>query len=127
MFAERLGKAEVPFTELPTMGGSRYMLAVYNGRFRGESAAVAALQYRYPILAYVDAAVFSSFGNAFDANLQDFAFETLFWNYGLSLASNLPGARLGVTIGFSSTRLDDPDFSAVERFRLVFGVDRGFM
>jgi len=73
---------EVPFTELAgnalgSPAGSEIMRGFRPGRVIGQSAAVATLEYHYPIWAFLDGTLQLATGNAFGERLEDFEFEQL--------------------------------------------------
>jgi hypothetical protein len=57
-----LGAAPIPFEELAMASGPIWMRAFPDGRFRGESAVVGSLEYRWYVAARVDASLFSDVG-----------------------------------------------------------------
>jgi hypothetical protein len=71
-FADPLDDDEVPFTELVQLGGDQAMRGFRPGRLMGRSAAVATLEYRYPIWATLDGAFTVACGNVFDEHLDGF-------------------------------------------------------
>jgi hypothetical protein len=72
LFADPLGDAEVPFTELVTLGGEGPMRGYLHDRMIGRSAAVAMLEYRYPIWAFLDGSLQLAVGNVFGEHLAGF-------------------------------------------------------
>ena len=56
---------DVPFTELPQMGGNEVMRGFLTGRFIGKYAVALTGTYRYPVWSLIDAEIFGSIGNAF--------------------------------------------------------------
>ena len=60
----------VPYTDLPTLGGSQRLRGYERGAFRGEGALLFALEYRYPVwdtwnafLSYEEGQVFDEYGD----------------------------------------------------------------
>ncbi|MEO7328033.1 MAG: BamA/TamA family outer membrane protein, partial [Minicystis sp.] len=88
LFADPLGQGEIPFTELVQLGGTNPMGGFYQGRLTGRSAAVVALEYRYPIWAFLDASAQLAIGNVFDVHLAGLTPE----NQRLSFAFGLRSA-----------------------------------
>jgi len=126
-FAERLGAAEIPFTELPSLGGLPWLRGFLGGRFRGESTFIATAQYRYAFWTFVDAELFTSLGNSFKGHLEGFAIERLFADTGLALRSSFSrDTSLAFTFAFGSTRLDAPAFRLFDTARVSLGVVYGF-
>ena len=108
-FANPLGRAGVPWSELPTLGGDGPMRGYLDGRLRGRSATAATVRYRYPLWPMIEAFTEIAVGNAWGEHLE-----------GWSLARS----RLSGAIGI---RNDD---DGNQRFELLAGVgtepfDRG--
>ena len=76
-FADPLGSQPVPFTELVTVGGAEPFVGFLRGRLRDRSAIGAQLSWRWPVFAYIDGVAGVSFGNVFDAHLQNFRWDLL--------------------------------------------------
>jgi hypothetical protein len=127
LFAEPIGGASVPFTELPSLGGRELMRGFLTGRFRDRSAAVATLQYRYPVWSFLDAELFSGVGNVFPGHLQGLRPSRLYLDYGAGLRTTFSReASFVLTVAFGSRRFDDPEFRAIDAIRVLFGVNHGF-
>ncbi len=108
MDTQPLGKQEVPFTHLATLGWDRHHGFV-GGRFRGESALFGQLQYRYPIAYYVDAQWTASVGNVFSRHLGDFRPSALTASFGFGLRTRRTGMTpLQITFAMGTTRFDEP-------------------
>ena len=126
-FVENLGTHGVPFTELPSLGGTEWMRGFLGGRLRGPSTATAVLQYRYPIAAFADAELFSSVGNAFFGHLDGFSPGRLFLNNGAAIRTTFSReSSIALTVAFASNRFDDPSFRVVDATRVSMGVIHGF-
>lgn len=126
-FVERLGETDVPFTELPSLGGMPWMRGFLGGRLRGESALVASAQYRYAFWTFLDAELFASLGNCFNGHWQGFAFDRLFADTGLALRSSFSrDTSITLTLAFGSTRLDAAEFRLFDTTRVSIGVLYGF-
>lgn len=126
-FSERLGTREIPFTELPALGGLEWMRGFLSGRLRGDSAFAAGAQYRYPFWTYLDAELFASAGNVFPGHLSGFGPQRLFLNYGVALRTTYSrDTSLALTAAVATNRLDDPAFRLVDSTRFSVGVNRGF-
>ena len=54
--------AEIPFVELPRLGGAYDLRGYLEDRFRDKIAAVASVEYRWPIHEWVQGEVFVDFG-----------------------------------------------------------------
>jgi hypothetical protein len=76
-FADPLGEREVPFTDLVQLGGDQPMRGFRGGRLMGRSAAVATLEYRYPIWALLDGAAQVAVGNVFGEHLDGLDMEKM--------------------------------------------------
>jgi hypothetical protein len=117
------GTAPVPLTDLPMLGGTNH-LGFYWGRFRGESAVMAELRYRYPIAYDGDAQIVLSAGNVFARDLHDFDVAKLTASFAVGLRTRRAGLLpLQVLLGFGTTRFDQP--FAVDSVRLFIGTDLG--
>jgi Omp85 superfamily domain len=67
-----VSEALVPFSELATLGGPEDLRGFRVGSFRGFSMLLATAEYRFPILAWVDTALFVDYGGVFDKNYSGF-------------------------------------------------------
>lgn len=125
--AQKLGSNEIPFWELPMLGGNDWMRGFLNGRLRGPTTVTAALEYRYPCWIFLDAELFSEVGNAFGERFDGFAPERLFLSYGFALRSNLaPQTPVGLTVAFASNRFDSPAFRLLDVTRFTVGVSHAY-
>lgn len=119
--ADSLGAAEVPFTELASLGGSLLELpGFYRGQLIGRSAVVATLQYRYPIWSRADAALFVAAGNVFGERFEDLALDALRLSWGLAL--DIAGEEdhgFLVALAFGTATLDQD--AGVESVRFLIG------
>ena len=126
-FIENIGAREIPFTELPELGGNIWMRGFLTGRLRGPSTIVASLQYRYPVSSFIEGELFSSLGNAFAGHLDGFELQRLFLNWGLGLRTTFSrDASIALTVAVASNRLDSTSFDPVDSTRLSLGVIHGF-
>ncbi len=124
LFTDPLGDAEVPFTEQVTLGGTEYMRGYLEGRLVGRSAAVATLEYRYPVWIWLDGTMHVAAGNVFGEHLEDFAFDRLRLSFGLGVRT--VGSRessFDLLLAFGSEPFDRFEISSV---RFLFGTTRGF-
>lgn len=89
-FVDPLQDEEVPFTELVSLGGVHQMSGFYEGRLRGRSAAVATLEYRYPIWAFLDGSAQVAMGNVFNEHLDGFSGKNmrLSFDFGIRAAGD---------------------------------------
>lgn len=123
MDTQPLGKEEVPFMQLATLGWDRHHGFVL-GRFRGESALMAQLQYRYPIAYFIDAQWTASVGNVFSQHFGDFDPAALTASFGVGLRtrrSGMPPMQLTFAVG--TTRFDEP--FRLDAVRVYFGKPLG--
>ena len=85
---ERARDHDAPFAELITLGGPDALRGFLRGRFQGDSAALASLDYSWPIWSFIDANLFYDMGNVFGRQLEGFDIEKLRGSYGLTLRTN---------------------------------------
>jgi hypothetical protein len=125
-FVNPVGDREVPFTELFVLGRRPQDLSAFlPGVLRGRSAAIATLEYNYPIWVFLDGSLQLSVGNAFGRNLEDFEPGALRTSLGLGLQSSRDRDNaFTLLVAIGSTRFDEP--FAVDSFRLVAGTQTGF-
>jgi hypothetical protein len=126
-FIEPISGADLPFTELASLGGPEQLRGFYAGRFRDRSAVAATLQYRYPIWAYVDGELFAGVGNAYPGHLRGLAAETLYLSYGGGLRSTFSReVSIVATVAAGTRRFDDPAFTALDATHLLLAAVHGF-
>jgi hypothetical protein len=124
-FADPLGGGEVPFTELPSLGGEEPLRGLYPGRLRGRSAVSAELAYTWPIWIWLNGALRAEVGNAFGEHLEGFAPELLRWSGALGVESTgSPDSALAVMVGAGSETFESG--GKVDSLRLVIGTTHGF-
>jgi len=126
LFADPLGDRDIPFTELVSLGGNNAPMRGYlQDRLLGRSAAVATLEYRYPIYTFFDGSIQAAVGNVFGEHLAGFDPDLLRMSF-------TAGIR---TVGDRDYSLDILVGSGTETFkqgagihdvRFVFGATRGF-
>jgi len=75
--ADPLRGADVPFTELVSLGGDHPMRGFYTGRLVGRSAAVATASYTWPIGPWIDGDLQLALGNVFGEHLEDLSARLL--------------------------------------------------
>ena len=132
-----IGEGDVPFTELPQMGGNEVMRGYLPGRFVGKYAIAITGSYRYPVWSLIDAEIFGSIGNTFgtpdevnDVDIvndgsQRFSFKRLYAAGGIGLRTNLArDTALSILFGLGTSRFDT-DFG-IDSIRFTFGVTQGF-
>ncbi len=132
-----IGEGDVPFTELPQMGGNEVMRGYLPGRFIGKYAVAVTGSYRYPVWSLIDAEIFGSIGNAFGTpeevndvpitgdGSQRFSFKRLYAAGGIGLRTNLArDTALNILFGLGTSRFDT-EFG-IDSIRFTFGVTQGF-
>jgi hypothetical protein len=124
----------VPFTEQISLGGNVPVLSalatgaglmpgLYAGRVVDRSAAVATLQYRWPIWAWLDGTLQVATGNVFGEHLDDFRMSLLRFSGALGIESTgVSDNALHLLIGIGSETLDHG--GQVDSVRLAFGTSR---
>ncbi len=80
------GNSPVPFTELVRLGGPDDLRGFLRDRFRDSASLIGTLEYRWPILRWMDAAVFTDYGGVFKSNFQDFTFDNMRVDLGLGVS-----------------------------------------
>lgn len=125
---ENTGDRVVPFTERLVLGGPEYLRGFLEGRFRGDSAFVATLDYRYPIWVLLDANIFVSMGNVFPGRFGDFNVKRMVLSYGFGLRTNTSrDLSFDLLLAFGTNRFERWDeHLSVDNVRFVFGVNQGF-
>jgi hypothetical protein len=124
LFVDPLGNQPVAFTNLVTLGGTEPFAGFYPGSLRDRSALVAQIGWHWPVFAFVDGVAAVSFGNVFDAHLENFRFDLLRMSaeIGIKTGGVLPGAfEILVGVGTNTIR----DGFGVFSFRIAFGVVYG--
>jgi hypothetical protein len=96
------------------------------GRLLGHSAAVATLEYRWPIWAFVDGTLQAAVGNAFERpHLEDFEPDQLRFSFVGGLRSpNHRDHALNFLVGFGTDTFADG--GRPSSFRLLIGGTTGF-
>lgn len=121
--AVALGREQVPFTHQPMLGWQNHVGFLW-GRFRGESAVLAELQYRYPIAYLIDAQWTLSAGNVFGRQLAGLSVDALTGTIGVGLRTRRAGfGPVEMTFALGTTRFDQP--FAFDALRVYFGTTEG--
>jgi len=125
LFADPLGNAPIPFTELVALGGNGLMRGFYPGRLIDRSAAVATFRYRWPIAIWLDGSINASVGNVFGEHLSDFDAGLLRFSGTLGISSrNSPDGSIEALVGFGTETFDQG--GQVDSIRVLVGTNRGF-
>ena len=115
----------IPFTELVSLGGKHPMRGYLEGRLRGRSAAVAVLEYQWPIWVWLDGKIQYELGNVFGRHLDGFELDRLRQSFGLGLAvNNAREHAFEVLLGAGTRTFDEG--SELEHLRFVVGASSGF-
>jgi hypothetical protein len=119
------GAAGIPFTELVTLGGTGPMRGYLPGRLIGRSAAVAALNYEWPVWSFIDGTIETSVGNVFDAGLKGFSADKLRLSTVFGIRSNASRDHVFELLsGFGTETFEHG--ARVTSFRLAVGASRAF-
>jgi len=87
-------RADVPFDQLPTLGGVNLLRGYLRGRFRDSSVALASAEYSYPVLNTVSGFLFVDVGVPF-AGLDDFSLDNPRVGYGAGVQLQNASAAFG--------------------------------
>ena len=124
-FSDPLHGGPVPFTEQVALGGNGPMRGYLFGRLVDRSAAVAELEYRWPIWVWLDGTMHAAFGNVFGEHLQGFEPRLLRLSSGIGLRTiGSPDHSFELLTGFGTETIADG--FKVDSFRLMVGGTRGF-
>lgn len=124
-FADPLGERDVPFTELATLGGGALMRGFVEGRMIGRSAAVATLEYRYPIWAFLDGTLQAAVGNVFGEHLSGFDPELLRLSFVAGVRTSIERDHSFDLLVGSGTETFKQG-AGLHDVRFLFGATRGF-
>jgi hypothetical protein len=117
--------SDIPFTEQIVLGGTRYMRGYKIGRLVDRSAAMATLEYQWPIWVWLDGTMHAAVGNVFGAGLDNFAPKLLRISSGIGLRTNgPPESQFEVLVGFGTETFEDG--AKITSARLAFGGTYGF-
>jgi hypothetical protein len=133
-FAEPLAGDVVPFNEQIVLGGGLTSIGSLmgpqlrgfrHGRLTGQSAAVAELQYTWPIWVFLDGIAAFEVGNVFGSQLSGFDPELLRMSAVFGMRTNRERDQMfELLVGFGTRTFADG--AGPESFRLAFGTQRGF-
>lgn len=115
----------IPFTELISLGGTGPMRGYLPGRLVGRSAAVAQLDYEWPIWTFLDGTIQGAVGNVFDAGLKGFSADKLRLSAVFGIRSNSSRDHVFELLsGFGTDTFEQG--TRVTSFRLALGATRAF-
>jgi hypothetical protein len=81
-------QGQVPFTDLVMLGGDDLFPGYVRNRLIDRSAAVAHIQYTWPVWMYLDGVINASVGNVWGEHLDNFKFQDSRINAGIGVRSN---------------------------------------
>jgi hypothetical protein len=79
------GHAIVPFSELPALGGPEDLRGFLYQEFRDYSSLIATVEYRWPVLEWLDTALFFDYGGVFDRKYDGFGASRMQPDVGVAL------------------------------------------
>jgi hypothetical protein len=123
LFADPLGHGDIPFTQLVTLGGDEWMRGYWPGRLIDRSAALAQVQYTWPIAPGLGGTLQAAVGNVFDEHLNGFQPELLRLSYAFGLAAT-SDPPLEFLVGFGTETFEHG--TQVDSFRVSLGIPRSF-
>jgi len=123
-FADPMGGATIPFTELVTLGGDKWMHGYFPGRLVDRSAVVAEVRYTWPIGVWFNGMMQAAVGDVFGAHLDDFKPGLLRLSASLGIAATTSDPPLELLIGFGTETFDHG--TQVDSFRMALGVPVAF-
>ncbi|WP_394823445.1 BamA/TamA family outer membrane protein [Pendulispora albinea] len=125
LFADPLGSAPIPFTELVSLGGPNAMRGYLPGRLVDRSATVVTARYRWPIWMWLDGSLQASVGNVFGEHLRDFKPSLLRFSGAVGVESvGTPDSSFELLMGMGSETFEHG--GQINSFRFAVGSNRGF-
>ena len=124
-FVDPVHGEDIPFTELVSLGGTNQMSGYFQNRLLGRSAAVATMEYRYPIWAFLDGSAQVAVGNVFNEHLSGFKPENLrlSFDFGIRAAGDRDHA-FSVLVGSGTETFGQG--GRLNEARLLLGATRTF-
>lgn len=123
-FADPLQNADIPFTDLVSLGGDSLMPGFLRGRLVDRSALVTTLDYSWPFWVFLDGTLQASVGNVFGAHLRDVDVRTMRWSSALGVrTTGDPASRLEATFGVASTPFEEG--GKIDSIRFMVGTQHG--
>lgn len=124
-FVDPINHAEIPFTELVTLGGDEPMRAYLRGRLFDRSAAVGELAYRWPIWVWLEGAMRFEVGNVFGPGLEGFSPGLLRFSGSIGVESRTTSDNaIQVLFGLGSEPFDEG--AKIDAVRFLVGTTHGF-
>ena len=105
-FADPIASQSIPYTELASLGGDKWMHGFYQGRMLGRSTIVAVLKYAWPVAPWLSGDLQLAMGNAFDEHLSGFDAGLLRLSAGLGLTT-MTELPIEILIGFGTDTVDN--------------------
>ena len=125
LFADPVQGETIPFTELVSLGGTNQMSGFLPGRLLGRSAAVATMEYRYPIWAFLDGSAQIAVGNVFNEHLSGFEPENLRFSFAFGIrAAGERDHSFSVLVGAGTETFGQG--ANLNEARLLLGATRTF-
>lgn len=115
----------IPFTDQVSLGGDILMQGYLRGRLVDRSAAVATLQYRWPIWVYLDGVIHAAVGNVWGERFQGFDLKANRLSSGVGFRSNGDRSSGFEFLVAAGTDPFDEGFK-ISSFRLLIGSHHGF-
>lgn len=115
----------IPFTDQVMLGGDALMPGFLRGRLVDRSAAVASLQYVWPVWVYLDGVAHASVGNVFGEHFSGFDVKSSRLSTGVGLRSS-GDRKSGLEVLFAVGTEPFDDRFKVDSFRFVIGSHHGF-
>lgn len=115
----------IPFPDQVVLGGDSRMSGYLRGRLVDRSAAVATLQYRWPIWVFLDGTINATLGNVWGVGFESFDVKASRLSSAIGVRSNADrDSGFELLFGVGSDPLDE-GFS-ISSFRLLVGSHHGF-
>jgi hypothetical protein len=114
----------VPFTELVSLGGEKWMHGYFPGRLMDRSAAVADLSYSWPVAPSLEATIHAEVGNVFGEHLDGFKPGLLRFSGAFGFTSTAANPPFEALVGFGTETFDHG--GQVDSIRLTVGVPLSF-
>ena len=124
-FADPLRGGAVPFTEQIGVGGEGPMRGFLPGRLTDRSAAVATLQYEWPVWVWLDGVLHLAAGNVFGTHLDELSGKKVRFSSGLGFrTTGSADARLELLVAGGTDTIEQG--ARLSSFRFYVGGTHGF-